>query len=487
MSNDRWARVNELFHQALERPEAERKAFIDAACGADHTLRDEVWSLVAAHSQAGGFLETSAPTTIGQYRIERVIGRGGMGVVYLAEDTRLGRRVALKAVSPESLHDPARRDRLRREARAAAALSHPGIATIYALEEFGDEDPKEMFIAAEYIPGETLREEMNRGPVPLERVLTAAADLASALAAAHDRAVIHRDLKPENIMRTSSGGLKILDFGLAQMSGDPGGAVRLTVEGRAIGTPGYMAPEQIRQGTCDGRTDLFSLGIVLFEMATGRHPFPGSDSAATIARILESSPELPAPAGDESDRARWDGLFRIISRCLAKSPDARFSSAHALVAALEVVRQGGRLPNAAGPTEPAVRWWEFHQGAACLSYVALMWPMWLARGKILGGGRIGLAIFMVGLLATVAACVLRLHLWFAASSLPDEWRAQREQSHPWLRLAEVLLVVALATAGIGVIEGSVVLGGLLVSAAVAVLLSFALIEPATTRAAFRRS
>lgn len=484
MSDRRWATINELFHQALERPESERRAFIDAACGEDHALRDEVWSLVAAHSQAGGFLETTAATTIGQYRIERVIGRGGMGVVYLAEDTRLGRRVALKAVSPEFVHDPARRDRLRREARAAAALSHPGIATIYALEEFGTEEPREMFIAAEYIPGETLREEMNRGPAPLERVLSAAADLASALAAAHDRAVIHRDLKPENVMRTSGGSLKILDFGLAQMSGDPAGPARLTVEGRAIGTPGYMAPEQIRQGTCDGRTDIFSLGIVLFEMAAGRHPFPGSDSAATIARILESSPDMPAPNGDESDRARWDGLFRIISRCLAKSPDARFSSAHALVAALEVVRQGGRLPNADGPVEPAVRWWEFHQGAACVSYVALMWPMWLARGRI--EGRIGLAIFVVALLSTVTACVLRLHLWFAASSLPDEWRAQREQSHPWLRLAEVLLVAALATAGIGVIEETVVLGSLLVSAAVAVLLSFTFIEPATTRAAFRR-
>ncbi len=485
MTDDRWTRVNALFHEALDQPDEGREAFLVRACGDDTALREEVRSLLAAGGRTTTFLEAGidpARPAVGHYRIERVIGRGGMGVVYLAFDTRLGRRVALKAISPDYTHDPAKRERLRREARAAAGLAHPGIATVYALEEFGGE----MFIAAEYVPGETLREEIARGPAQPGRAIDTVIALAAALAAAHDRGVVHRDLKPENVIRTSSGGIKILDFGLAQMTLDSSDEMRLTAHGRVIGTPAYMAPEQIRREPCDGRTDLFAAGVVLFELLTGAHPFAGADTGATLARILESSPDLPAPAPDDADRGLRERLGAILRRCLAKSPDARFNSAHALLAALETARRGGTADDVepASAAAGAMRWWEFHQGATCFAYAALMVPLWIAGISITG--RAGQLVFLVGLLGTVAAVVLRLHLWFAASSLPDEWRAQRARSHPWLRTAEWALVTALVVGGGWIVEARPAIGATLLSASVAVALSLTVIEPATTRAAFKK-
>ncbi len=497
----RWRRINEIFHMALERAEPDRDRFLDDVGKSDPVLRDDVRSLLDAHLRAGEFMEggirpaqtpvvslpvAPAPLTIGQYRIDGVLGSGGMGVVYLAYDTKLQCTVALKAISPHYVHDPTRRDRLRREARTAAALRHiPGIATVFALEEFGDE----VFIATEYVPGETLREEINRGPATQVRAIETAVSIATALAAAHDRGVVHRDLKPENVMRTQDGGIKILDFGLALMPADAMDGARLTVTDRVIGTPAYMAPEQIRGETCDGRTDLFSFGILMFELTTGIHPFPGHDAASTIAKILETDPELPVPPPRQTDRGPEVELSAIIRRCLAKAPAARFSSAHEVLAALEFVRNGGSWREASRSTSPetAMRWWQFHQAATCVSYALLMLPLWWSRSS--ASSLIGVLIFVAGLTSTVAASVLRLNLWFTASSLPEEWRAQRAQSHPWLRVTESTLVVSLAVAGLLVlaaqVESRVALGATLLSAAVAVLLSFAVIEPATTRAAFR--
>jgi predicted Ser/Thr protein kinase len=495
--SDAWRRANELFHLALDQPDADRDRFLTDACGVDEALRAEVRSLLEAHRRAEGFLESPAVTggqatraggdaaelligrQIGQYRVERILGRGGMGVVYLADDMRLGRRVALKAVSPEFTHDPTRRERLRREARTAAALTHPGIATIYALEEVGEH----AFIASEYVPGDTLRDELNRGALAPSRVLDTAVALANALAAAHDRGIVHRDLKPENVIRLGTGGIKILDFGLAQMRASSEHR-RLTADDAVMGTPAYMAPEQIRRGDADARSDLFSLGVVLFECLTGRHPFEGRDTASTIARILETEPDFSTPTGTTDDRDVWDALGKVIRTCIHKSPDARFSSAHALLVALDQVCHRGTWSSGtmALPEGGPIRWWKFHQAATCVTYAALMGPLWLAHFAI--EGRPGFLVFLAGLVAAVAACVLRLHLWFAVSSIPEEWRAQRDHSRPWLWVAEITLVAALAGAGLSAIDNPA-LAALLVSAAVAVLLSFVLIEPATTRAAFR--
>ena len=248
-----------------------------------------------------------------------------MGVVYLAQDTRLHRPVALKALPPHLFRDDRMRARLRQEARAAAALSHPAIATVYALEEIGDQ----IFIASEYLEGRTLREELGVGPAQRKpRALEIARAIAAALQAAHDRGIVHRDLKPENIILTGNGGVKMLDFGLAQFdvaAQDLASVTRLTDPGVIAGTPPYMAPEQLLGQPTSARTDQFAFGVLLYEMLTGRHPFGSGGLPTTIAKTLAAYPDKP-----EID----NGLWSIINRTLEKNPDDRFPSTKDLVAAL---------------------------------------------------------------------------------------------------------------------------------------------------------
>ena len=508
LDSDAWRRINDLFHRALEQPPDRRDAFLADSCAGDEALRREVASLLASHARAADFIEEPAQTVtsldagqygadaalvgnqIGQYRIERVLGEGGMGVVYLAEDVRLGRTVALKALAPKFTGDAARRERLRREARAAASLSHPGIATVYALEEFDGQ----IFIAGEYVPGETLREELSRGPLSAMRTLETALGLARALAAAHDRGIVHRDLKPENIVRTGSGDVKILDFGLARFRDTPKSLAHLTDDGMILGTPAYMSPEQIRGTAVDGRSDLFSLGIVLYELVAGQHPFAGSDPASTIARILESE---PARLVDLPPAAHWNPtvlgeLEDVLTTCLRKLPDQRYRSAHTLIEALERARltmsgvvSGPRAaPKAAAELESQARWWwQFHQAMAASAYLGLLIPLWMARSTL--GDRIGLGLFAMGLISAIVAAVLRLHLWFL-----DRLDAIRSRPHDtprlWVRIADVVFAATLLIAGIALpgLTTSTALGLVLIASAVAVFLAFAIIEPATASAAF---
>src|SRR5262249_22548184 len=222
---------------------------------------------------------------VGTYTIVREIGRGGMGRVYLATDARLGRTVALKALAPHLLRDPAQRERLRREARAAAMLSHPGICTVYALEEVDGD----LFIATEFVDGRTLSEEIqSRHPRSSADVVRTAQELARALAAAHASGVVHRDLKPDNVMRTRDGRLKILDFGLARIESPRMPAGLVTQPGVVVGTPAYMAPEQINGTAVDARADVFAYGVLMYEYACGVHPFEGGSPLAVVARVLES-------------------------------------------------------------------------------------------------------------------------------------------------------------------------------------------------------
>ena len=304
---DRWQRVSALFHRALALPPAEREAFVRAS-GEPTDIQDDVLGLLAAHDdESNGFLEPPALLTegaeVGPYRVERILGRGGMGVVYLARDTRLHRPVALKALPPHLFRDDRMRARLKQEARAAAALSHPSIATIYALEEIGDQ----IFIASEFLEGRTLRREFESGPLSAARALDMARSIAAGLQHAHERGIVHRDLKPENIMVTVTGAVKILDFGLAQFE-DPS-VTRLTEAGVIAGTPPYMAPEQLLGKQTSARTDQFAFGVMLYEMLTGRHPF-GSSLPEILAKVLTAYPEKPATIDD--------GLWSIINRMLEK-------------------------------------------------------------------------------------------------------------------------------------------------------------------------
>jgi CheY-like chemotaxis protein/predicted Ser/Thr protein kinase len=281
--------------------------------------------------------------TVGHYRILESLGVGGMGEVYLVEDSKLRRNVALKILPPERGDSPESCERFEREARALAALNHPNIVTLYSLEEWRGT----RFITMEWVDGRTLREVLNSsGPLPVADLVDIAVQTAKGLAEAHARQLIHRDLKPQNIMVTAGGRVKILDFGLAKgleslraveaASDAETFSAGLTLEGALIGTVSYMSPEQVLGKELDSRSDVFSLGAVLYEMATARQAFPGGAGTSTLAEILESEPRPLAELRPELPGE----LDCIVRRCLQKERSRRYSDTHSLVQDLEVLQRG---------------------------------------------------------------------------------------------------------------------------------------------------
>src|SRR5213082_4275948 len=301
MKAERWKQVNDLFQSAVERAPAERAAFLDEACRGDESLRREVGSLLTSHERSENFIElpafevapelvTSERTNtlvgklIGHYRIEPLVGVGGMGEVYLARDERLGRKAALKLLPDSLTTDETQLSRFKNEARSASALNHPNILTVY---EIGTEGNRQ-FIATEFIEGITLRGSLACGRINPHAALEIAVQVASALAAAHEAGVVHRDIKPENIMLRPDGYAKVLDFGIAKLTEQrlesdlPKNEALLLVEtnlGSILGTVRYMSPEQACGEQIDKRTDIWSLGVVLYEMVTGHTPFTGDTPA----------------------------------------------------------------------------------------------------------------------------------------------------------------------------------------------------------------
>lgn len=504
MEADRWRRLNELFHATLAREPGGRDQFLAAACPDDTTLRDEVRSLLRAHAAASvldrpaadaGLLRSEAGDPLigerlGPYEVAGLLGRGGMGIVYLALDTRLQRPVAIKALPPAYTQDTQLRARLRREARAAAALSHPGIATVFALEEFDDR----LYLVCEYVAGRTLGAlmEVRAGAISITEVLSIAVDIARALGAAHAQGVIHRDLKPENVMQTAGGGIKVVDFGLARFEQGDGFASgeRLTRPGGAPGTPGYMAPEVLRGDPADARADQFSFGVLLYELVTGRHPFRGRDDAATVTRILETEPPAIEPSRPDCPRA----LARIITTCLAKEPRNRYPVTDTLVADLEAARGAGPSPGepvAVGestsrpenrPAAAPLWWWQFHQVAVSVLYGLTLYPLWLARGSIPGGW--GLATFVTAVGIVGVAANLRLHLWFTSQVYPAELAEQRRRSSAWTRLADAAFAGLLLAVGTALAPGHGLWAALFITMAISSAVIARVMEPATTRAAF---
>ena len=294
-------------------------------------------------------------TKLGPYEIIEPLGRGGMGEVYRARDTRLQRQVAIKTIASAALTDPQSRERFDREARAVAALTHPNILAIY---DVGSHDSVP-YVAVELLEGETLRSRIGTSPLPLSAALEYAVQIGRGLAAAHDRGIVHRDLKPENIFVTNDGQIKVLDFGLAtepvSKSGDD--STRLETErGALLGTVGYMSPEQANGKPADARSDIFSFGCVLFEMLSGQRAFKGDSRIETLHAILKEHPPDLATMRSDVPTA----LDRMVRRCLEKAPAGRFQSARDLVFALETLSgvSGDQAPTAsrAAPSRLSVRW-----------------------------------------------------------------------------------------------------------------------------------
>jgi serine/threonine protein kinase len=487
---ERWKQVNDLFHAALERNDADRAEFLRRATADDPALLREVESLLASHGSSGGFLEVPAwgvapelmfsdaeaslaGRTVGPYRIDNEIGRGGMGVVYAAEDTRLGRRVAVKALPPDYSADPARRERLRREARAAASLTHPSIATIYALEEIDGA----LYIVSELVEGHTLRDEVRAGPLPSDVLLSTLHDVAEALAVAHAQGIVHRDLKPENIMRTQSGRVKILDFGLARSEATGTGPTmtRLTQAGNAVGTPGYMAPEQLSGGLVDARSDVFAFGVLATELATGEHPF-GPDTASMLRRMTELM-EGRAVSGSGS----WSApqIQQIARRCMRASPDERYASGAELAAAL---RDAASKPDAAASadTNRTLWWWQFHQIAAAVILAAMAAIAWSIRPTI--GAPLGSRIFFTALALATISITARMNLLFTSRVHPGSLERQRSIMFPWVPWIDAGLAVLMLAAAL-LLENQDALAGFTIALSTVIVASVSVIEPATTRAA----
>jgi serine/threonine protein kinase len=308
MNPEKYEKVADLYHAALEWPPEQRSVFVARACGGDESLRLEVESLLAANDAAGDFILTSAMSVTAQsmaddeeagtltgragaYDVLSLIGRGGMGEVYEAYDTRLGRRVALKLLRPALTGNPDAVRRFEQEARAASSLNHPNIVTIY---EIGDMDGRR-FLAMELVEGRALAALAGRSVDP-GAIARIGAQLARALTVAHAAGIVHRDIKPENIMVRADGYVKLLDFGVARLVSEPAAARcppdRPTEAGTILGTPRYMAPEQALGGTATSAGDVFSLGVVLFELASGVHPFEAAGAHAS-SRESPRQPRIP--------------------------------------------------------------------------------------------------------------------------------------------------------------------------------------------------
>jgi serine/threonine protein kinase len=407
MKPERWQQINDLFQSAAERAPEKRAAFLEEACHGDERLRREVESLIACDARAENFIESPAlevalelltndracamvGDSIGHYRIESLIGTGGMGEVYLATDMTAGRKAALKLLPERFTGDAERLKRFQREAHAVVALNHPNILTVYEIGEHHSTH----YIASELIEGETLRQRLMRGRIEVGEAVDVAIQVASALAAAHEAGIVHRDIKPENIMLRRDGYVKVLDFGIAKLAesafakppshrfGVPGAAVDAagsmtlaeTNLGSILGTVRYMSPEQACGRQVDKGTDIWNLGVVLYEMVTGHAPFTGDTPGEAMCSILEMEP----PPLTRYIKHTPAELQQIISKTLRKNREERYHSAHELLEKLKDLRHklefGAELERATA----APSWLRWTRSPAALALVVLAAALALA-------------------------------------------------------------------------------------------------------------
>ncbi len=433
MTPERWAQIDQLLAKVLEQPNAERAAFLAKACAGNEELRRELESLLAAHQEAeADFLSTPAlevaleelaseqrqsfvgqsltGTTFGHYSLLSVLGRGGMGEVYLARDERLGRQLALKILLPQFVEDAARIERFAREARAVSALNHPNIVTVY---DVGQADGRH-FIAMEYVAGQTLREKVlavRDDKLDAKEVVEIALQISAALAAAHEAGIIHRDIKPENLMLRRDDYIKVVDFGLAKLT-EPlhslaetlaeGNDSAATNPGTVLGTLRYMSPEQAQGREVDGRSDIFSLGVVLYELLTGSAPFKGHRPAAILDAVVHHTPLSVTQLRPDLNPK----LERVISRMLEKDRDSRYQSAEELRATLKDLKR--ELDSA-----PAHTLNSDSEGSGNKDFIQAAFPLRRLKAKN----------------AVAAVVALAVIGWMAWRFWPDN----KDEPSPWLK------------------------------------------------------
>lgn len=387
MTPTRLQTIEEVFHGALDCEPDQVSTFLDKTCAGDEVLRDKVEALLASHQQAGSFIETPVATLtasivengqpdllighmIGHYKISKRIGAGGMGEVYLASDITAGRSAALKLLPTQFTGDAERLKRFQQEARAVAGLNHPNILTVY---EVGA-DNSTRYIASELIEGETLRQRLARGSMQLSEAVEIAIQVAGALAAAHEAGVVHRDVKPENIMLRPDGYVKVLDFGIAKLAEQEVPATMGEEEalllvgtnlGSILGTVRYMSPEQARGAPVDKRTDIWSLGVMLYEMAVGRTPFTGDTPRDVMAAIVAIE---PPPLSGYMAQAPGE-LQQIVNKALRKNPEERYQNAKEMLEALKGLRH--KLEFAAELKRSAITRWIRSPTALALTLLAV--------------------------------------------------------------------------------------------------------------------
>jgi len=355
MTPERWQQIRDVLAQALSLAPGDRSAFLNQACSSDPSLRREVETLLEVRSD---FLQSAplrAPLTsgtkLGEYEVKSLLGSGGMGEVYRARDSRLGRDVAIKVLPSLFSADSERLRRFEQEARTAAALNHPNILAVFQMGTYEGAP----YLVSELLEGETLREQIRRGRLSVRKAIDYGVQIARGLAAAHEKGIVHRDLKPENLFVTKDGRVKILDFGLAkltqpQLSSEHSAPTLTegTEAGVVMGTVGYMAPEQVRGQTADHRADIFAFGAILYEMLAGKRAFQKPTSPETMSAILNEDP----PSISEVTTSIPPAMQRVVHRCLEKSPEQRFQSASDLAFALDALSETSGSTSAPSNRQP---------------------------------------------------------------------------------------------------------------------------------------
>src|SRR5882724_10647805 len=396
MTPARLQTIEEIFHAALDQEPDQVARFVDTACDGDELLRREVEALLTSHQRADTFIETSAAgiatriiengqadllvgQTFGHYKISKRIGSGGMGEVYLASDVTAGRKAALKLLPMRFTGDANRLKRFQQEARAVVALNHPNILTVYEIGE----DHSTHYIASELIEGETLRQRLMHGRMELSEAVDIAIQVASALAAAHQAGIVHRDIKPENIMLRPDGYVKVLDFGIAKLAEQevpvttPRDEALLLVEtnlGAVLGTVRYMSPEQACGAPVDKSTDIWSLGVVLYEMVTGQAPFTGDTPREVMSSILDKEP----PPLASYNKQTLPELQHVVSKALRKDREERYHSAHELLEALKHLRHKLEVEAELQRSTAVPSWLRWTRSPIALVLVALAFALALA-------------------------------------------------------------------------------------------------------------